>query len=75
MAKTWLELDPGSKISVMSTIEDAIDSVRAIDGGESEIRVLVTGSFHLIGGALSILEGEDYALASTSMRKDGGGPA
>ncbi|KAI1762314.1 FolC bifunctional protein [Hypoxylon sp. FL1150] len=62
-AEKWSALDPQAKVVVLPTIEDAINHVRAL--GKTEVRqgetiqALITGSLHLVGGALSILEGVD----------------
>ncbi|CAK7245860.1 MAG: Folylpolyglutamate synthetase [Sporothrix thermara] len=68
LANEWRKINPETKVVLaMPTIEDAVDYVRQIEGGQVDIRALITGSFHLIGGALTILEdGEDFALANTS---------
>ncbi|CAK7262700.1 Folylpolyglutamate synthetase [Sporothrix epigloea] len=68
LADEWQRINPETKVVLaLPTIEDAIDYVRQIEGGQKNVRTLVTGSFHLIGGALTILEdGEDFALANTS---------
>lgn len=42
----------------MPSIEEAAEYL----GTKEELQVLVTGSFHLVGGALSVLEGEDSGL-------------
>ncbi|KAF4878339.1 Folylpolyglutamate synthase [Colletotrichum siamense] len=56
MAETWRRLDPVARVLVVPTIEDSIDFVHNIGGGGSEMNVLVTGSFYLVGGLLSLLE-------------------
>ncbi|KAF4806795.1 Folylpolyglutamate synthase [Colletotrichum siamense] len=56
MAETWRRLDPVARVLVVPTIEDSIDFVQNIGGGGSEMNVLVTGSFYLVGGLLSLLE-------------------
>ena len=63
LAAEWRTISPDTKAVVaVPTIEDAVDYVRQIEGGDVDVRVLITGSFHLIGGALTILEeGEDFA--------------
>lgn len=67
LADAWKELDPETEVTVAPTIEDAVDRVRSIGDGKVDIRTLITGSFHLIGGALTVLEGgEDFAHASIS---------
>ncbi|KIH89176.1 folylpolyglutamate synthase [Sporothrix brasiliensis 5110] len=71
LAGEWRKISPMTEtVTAMPTIEDAIDYVRQIEGGDVDARVLITGSFHLIGGALTILEdGEDFALANMSAAK------
>ncbi|OTA63996.1 FolC bifunctional protein [Hypoxylon sp. EC38] len=62
-AEKWSSLDPSAKVIVVPTIEDAINHVRDLSKaslGEGEtIQALITGSLHLVGGALGILEGAD----------------
>ncbi|KAH8803225.1 Mur ligase [Xylogone sp. PMI_703] len=63
-ADKWRSLDPSSstEIHVLSSIEDAFDHVRGLssEAGETEgVDVFITGSIHLIGRALSIIEGVD----------------
>ncbi|KAK1996686.1 FolC bifunctional protein [Colletotrichum falcatum] len=63
-AERWSRLDPRADVRVVPTIEEALEHVRATaDGGglaEGEsVQALVTGSLHLVGGALGILEGAD----------------
>jgi folylpolyglutamate synthase len=60
-AAKWKSLDPEASVAVVSSIEEALDSAKALakkDGNEieKEIQVLVTGSLHLVGGALAVLE-------------------
>ena len=59
-------MDPNTEVAALPSIEDAIDYVRNIDGGGRETQILVTGSFHLVGGALSFLEGQNFALARSA---------
>jgi len=64
LAKTWSEIDPRTSVSVLKTIEEAISTARAISkdwvtevgNSEAEIMVLITGSLHLVGGAIEVLE-------------------
>lgn len=61
-AAKWAALDPKAKISVVPTIEDAINHVRGLGtpvGEGTTVQALITGSLHLVGGALAILEGAD----------------
>lgn len=67
LADYWKQLDPETDVVVAPTVEDAVDRVRAIGGGQVDTRTLITGSFHLIGGALTVLEGgEGFAHESIS---------
>ncbi|KAI8297293.1 MICOS complex subunit MIC60 [Colletotrichum sp. SAR11_240] len=61
-AERWRELDPQADVRVIPTIEEALDYVRGLaeSNGEGEsVQAFVTGSLHLVGGALQILEGAD----------------
>ncbi|GAP88765.1 putative folylpolyglutamate synthase [Rosellinia necatrix] len=61
-AERWAALDPEAKITVVPTIEDAINHVRGLGVSMSEgetLQAFITGSLHLVGGALAILEGVD----------------
>ncbi|TGJ85702.1 hypothetical protein E0Z10_g3057 [Xylaria hypoxylon] len=61
-AKKWAVLDPKANIAVVPTIEDAISHVRGLGASVSEgqtVQALITGSLHLVGGALAILEDTD----------------
>jgi folylpolyglutamate synthase len=61
-AAKWKSLDPEVSVAVVSSIEEALDYAKALakgggNGVEEEVQVLVTGSLHLVGGALAVLEG------------------
>ncbi|KAI5921120.1 FolC bifunctional protein [Camillea tinctor] len=66
-AERWRELDPRATVVVLHTIEEAIEYARGVarkldEEGRNEdekVRALITGSLHLVGGALGILEGAD----------------
>ncbi|KAI1752172.1 tetrahydrofolylpolyglutamate synthase [Xylaria castorea] len=61
-ADRWASLDPKANITVVPTIEDAINHVRGLGASVGEgqaVQAFITGSLHLVGGALSILEGAD----------------
>jgi hypothetical protein len=61
-AEKWSEADPNAKVVVMPTIEEALDYARHVgdDGLQGEkVMAYVTGSLHLVGGALGILEKAD----------------
>ncbi|KAL8921678.1 MAG: hypothetical protein Q9208_005607 [Pyrenodesmia sp. 3 TL-2023] len=57
---TWLQLGGATEVEVKGTIEEAVRWVRdvAAKDGSEEVEVLVTGSVHLVGGFLEVLEGE-----------------
>lgn len=61
-ADRWSELDPTARVVVLPSIEEALDYARdlgrALGAGES-VLAYVTGSLHLVGGALGILEQTD----------------
>lgn len=74
-AKKWLELDPNAgEVKIVASIEEAIQAVRQLAAGKApsaagkgnhqpdQVQALVTGSIHLIGGALEILEGDAKTL-------------
>jgi folylpolyglutamate synthase len=57
LAEVWAELDPSATTQVTSTIEEAVNIARATAGEtEDEALVLITGSLHLVGGAIEVLE-------------------
>lgn len=64
LAETWRKIDPATQVEVVRTIEEAVDIVRAFarhqQGAEKEeekeVTALVTGSLHLVGGFLEVLE-------------------
>lgn len=61
-AERWSVLDPKAKVSVVPSIEETINQVRGLTGSlkeEEAVQALITGSLHLVGGALGILEGAD----------------
>ncbi|KAF2501693.1 folylpolyglutamate synthase [Lophium mytilinum] len=64
LAATWSEIDPSAEVSVVKTIEEAVAQSRKTaalwKSGQkeenSEVMVLITGSLHLVGGALDVLK-------------------
>lgn len=59
-AEKWSELDAaGAKVSVLLSVEDAFDYARQLSADSGEVHVFVTGSVHLVGRALGILEDVD----------------
>lgn len=62
LAKTWSEIDPQTEVKVVRTIEEAVRYARGVaaeakaqEEGE-QVKVLITGSLHLVGGALEVLD-------------------
>ncbi|KAF2656738.1 FolC bifunctional protein [Lophiostoma macrostomum CBS 122681] len=67
LAATWSEIDSSATVTVVKTIEDALNEARSVakgwvgqEGrdGNDEVMVLITGSLHLVGGAIDVLETE-----------------
>lgn len=69
LKSTWEGVDPRTEVVVRGTVEEAVGWVRGLvggdgggrgegegDGEEEEVMVLVTGSVHLVGGVLEVLE-------------------
>ncbi len=58
LAETWRAVDVETEVAVVGTIEEAMERVRGIANreGETKVKVLVTGSLHLVGGFLDVLE-------------------
>lgn len=74
LAKTWAEVDPEAKVDVVRTVEEAVALSRHIAGdseveakkGGEEVKVLVTGSLHLVGGVVEVLESEAESAGKTN---------
>ena len=64
-AEKWRTLDLSSEttIEVLPSVEDALEHVRKLGGGiseaQDEVHAFITGSVHLVGRALGVLEGVD----------------
>ena len=61
-AEKWAALDPEAKVLAVPTIEESIEYARHLSEGLKEgekVQAFVTGSLHLVGGALGILEKAD----------------
>ncbi|KAH6620232.1 Mur ligase [Boeremia exigua] len=61
LANTWSKIDSTAEVRVLKTIEEGVSAARVIarewaNGTDAEVMVLVTGSLHLVGGALEVLE-------------------
>ena len=61
-AERWSTLDPAANVMLIPTIEEAINRARSLSEtteGDQKVQALITGSLHLVGGALGILEKAD----------------
>ena len=61
-ADKWRSLDPSADVRVVPTIEEALGQVRELGKLAQEggfVLAFVTGSLHLVGGALGVLEALD----------------
>ncbi|KAF2218941.1 putative tetrahydrofolylpolyglutamate synthase [Elsinoe ampelina] len=62
LAETWREVDPTCEVEVLKTVEEAVERAREVAKAakeeEGETKVLVTGSLHLVGGVIEVLESE-----------------
>jgi len=56
-ADKWASLDPSANMIVTHSIEEALDYVKGLAKKEKEVHAFITGSLHLVGGALGVLEG------------------
>jgi folylpolyglutamate synthase len=55
LAEMWAKIDPAAEVKVTGTIEEALDTAREALGGKEGL-VLITGSLHLVGGAIEVLQ-------------------
>jgi len=58
-AETWRALCPTSRVFCDRTIQDALDRVRGIAVENHKPQVLITGSLHLVSGAICLLETDE----------------
>ncbi|KDB24602.1 hypothetical protein H109_03571 [Trichophyton interdigitale MR816] len=58
MADCWSKLDPASQVSVLPSLQEAVELVDQIDSGTKGTKIFVCGSFRLVGGMLSLLDQE-----------------
>ncbi|KAE8355600.1 Mur ligase [Aspergillus coremiiformis] len=64
LAEKWRSLDPRAEVKVYNTIEEAVDFTRdlaanekrLVNTDETPIMTFVTGSLHLVGGFLDVIE-------------------
>jgi folylpolyglutamate synthase len=57
LAAAWDGIDPEAAVHVFPTVEEAVAKAREL-AAEAKAEVLVTGSLHLVGGVIEVLEGE-----------------
>ncbi|EME82440.1 uncharacterized protein MYCFIDRAFT_40211 [Pseudocercospora fijiensis CIRAD86] len=73
-SQCWKEADPQSSAHVVRSIEEAVELAREICERQLErpAHILVTGTFRIVGGALTVLEGSSIATeASTTAPSSG----
>ncbi|KAK3341808.1 tetrahydrofolylpolyglutamate synthase [Lasiosphaeria hispida] len=61
-AERWSTLDPSANVMLIPTIEEAINKARSLGEtveDDQKVQALITGSLHLVGGALGIIEKAD----------------
>lgn len=59
LAETWQTIDQQADVSVVKTIEEAVELVRAASlQTQDQVTALVTGSLHLVGGLLEVIESD-----------------
>jgi folylpolyglutamate synthase len=59
LASTWDQIDPDSEVHVVGTIEEAVKRARQLaERTDGIVDVMVTGSLHLVGGLIEVLESE-----------------
>jgi folylpolyglutamate synthase len=56
-AEAWAKLDSTAEVAVLPSIEDAFEYVQKLQDPSGKVQIFVTGSTHLIGGVLALLEG------------------
>ena len=56
LAKTWATIDPSCKVEVVRTVEEAVAIVRKQADAGDDVTALVTGSLHLVGSLLEVLD-------------------
>ena len=58
--ETWNAFDPKARVSTERSIEGALDKAREIGRLQFAVQTLLTGSLHLVSGALSLLASEHH---------------
>lgn len=62
----WKKITPSSEVMFKPTITEAVEAAKEIGARHSGMQVLVTGSQHLVGGALLLLEPQLFGLNTPS---------
>lgn len=58
-AETWGSLDPTATVLRERTIEGALDRAREIGDPNNGMQALITGTLHLVSGAICLLESDN----------------
>lgn len=53
LAKAWESVEPKAQSHVFGTVQEAVEFARGLEG---DVHVLVTGSLHLVGGFLEVID-------------------
>ncbi|KAJ5273438.1 Folylpolyglutamate synthase [Penicillium angulare] len=69
LAEVWNSIDPHAQTQVFGTIEEAVDFARdvaaqerkVLQKDETPVMTFVTGSLHLVGGFLDVIETKPYS--------------
>lgn len=72
LAEAWNSIDPRAQTHVFGTIEEAVDFAREVASeerkvlqkDEAPVMTFVTGSLHLVGGFLDVIETKPYVEAT-----------
>jgi len=62
--KIWRQHQKDSRVVFEPNIQAALETVRRIDIPSGGIHILITGSLHLVGGALFCLDQSSSALSN-----------
>lgn len=62
LREAWTKLDTAAEVTVLPSIEEALEYVQKIQASCGMVQIFVTGSTHLVGGMLALLEGTDAVV-------------
>ena len=64
----WKEHHPEGSTHVLPSVEEAVETVRSLCSAKPDrpAYILATGSFRIVGGVLTILEGEGIGTEPSS---------